>query len=164
MAGLKPIYKMVAREMALGIDLTDICEARGLVLASMQRVCRGELFKVEIAKIQESIDQEIINKAAEDPVLAKLQGLSYRAVGVLGDEMDNYDQEAGGTATTRISASKAVLDKAGYSGKGGEGESKVIILSLSEAKLAAVKKVELNTKLVEEVPDCVDGHLLGVGT
>ncbi len=159
-SSLKPIYKIVAREMALGIELKDICEARGLKYDALLRVARGELFKREVEKLQAKIEEEIVQQAVEDPVLAKLKGLSYRAAGVLGDEMDNFDEETGASATSRISASKAVLDKAGYSGKGGESENKVIILSLSEAKLAAVKQADINVEILKDVPDNVDQHLI----
>ena len=157
---LKPIYTLVAREVALGIDLRDICEARKLDLDSLRRVSRGELFKAEVSRLQGVIEEEMVLSALEDPVLAKLRALSYNAVGRLADEMDNYDTEIGGTAATRLSASKAILDKAGYSGKADENEgSKVIILSLSQAKLDAVKTVDINSILVKEIPDSVDGHL-----
>jgi len=157
---MKPIYSIVAREMALGISLSDICKARGLNLESLQRVARGDLFQQEVKRVQGEIEQQIIEKAVEDPVLQKLQALSYRAVTTLSDEMDNYDPELGGSATTRISAADKILNKAGYSGKkDGADSASVIILSLSEAKLNSVKAVDLNRKLIESAPDSVDGHL-----
>jgi hypothetical protein len=159
-AKLKPVYTIVAREVALGLDLRDICEARKLNLESMRRVTRGELFKAEVARLQGIIEEEMVTSAIEDPVLSKLKALSYNAVGRLADEMDNYDEETGASAATRLSASKAILDKAGYSGKKDENEgNKVIILSLSQEKLKSVKSVDIDAVLVQEVPDSVDGHL-----
>ena len=157
---LKPIYSIVAREMALGIDLRDICEARKLDLANTQRVARGDIFKAEVTRLQAVIETEIVQSAVEDPVLAKLKGLSYRAVGVLGDEMENYDDEAGASASTRISAGKAILEKAGYTGRSeGDDIGKVIILSLSQEKLDAVSKMTVSKSVLDNVPDSVDGHL-----
>ena len=157
---LKPIYNIVAREVALGIDLRDICEARKLNLESIQRVSRGELFKAEVNRLQAVIEDEMVTQAVEDPVLAKLRALSYNAVGRMADEMDNYDSETGASAATRLSASKGILDKAGYAGKKDENDgAKVIILSLSAAKLKSVKSVDIDAMMVQNVPDSVDGHL-----
>lgn len=160
---LKPVYAIVAREVALGIDLRDICEARKLDYANVQRVSRGDIFKAEVKRLQGVIEQEMVASAVEDPVLAKLKGLSYRAVGILGDEMENYDSETGASSTTRISASKGILDKAGYAGKKEEDVSRVIILSLSQEKLDAVSGVDITKSILDNVPDVVDGHLKAVG-
>lgn len=162
-SGLKPVYKIVAKEMALGLNLRDICEARKLNYESIQRVARGELFKQEVTKLQVRIEDEMVQSAIEDPILAKLKGLSYRAVGVLGNEMENYDSESGAGATSRISASKAILEKAGYTGKSGDTDNKVIILSLSETKLNAVKQANINEIILKDIPDSVDGHLIASG-
>jgi len=157
---LKPVYSMVAREMALGLSLVDICKARGLPLDSLQRVARGDLFKEEVKRCQALIDQELLEHASNDPILLKLKVLSDKAVDTLGVELDNYDPECGASSTSRISASKAVLDRAGYGSKReDEKAAQVIILSLSETKLNAVKDVEINAALIKSVPDSVDGHL-----
>ena len=157
---LAPIYNIVAREVALGIPLVDICDARGLKLATVQKVARGDLFQENVRRFQAEIDQEIIQDAVSDPVLAKLRALSYRAVGTLAEEMESFDKENGASAATRISASKEVLNRAGYAGKSeGEGVSKVILL-LSESKLDAIKQAtEITEYVLAEVPDNVDGHL-----
>jgi len=161
MAGLKPIYSIVAREIALGISLKDICLARGLNIESIQRVARGDLFKEEVKKYLAQIDQELVEHAATDPILLKLKSMSNKAVDQLADEVENYDIESGASATSRISASKAILDCAGYSQKReDEKAAQVIILSLSETKLNAVKSVDVNQQLLKDVPDVVDGHLL----
>ena len=158
--GLKPIYSIVARELALGISLPDICSARGLPLESVQRVVRGDLFKAELGRCQERIEQEMVEHAATDPVLLKLKALSGKAVDALGDEVDNFDPKCGASSASRISASKAILDRAGYAQKReDEKAAQVIILSLSEAKLNAVKRVDVNQELLDSVPDVVDGHL-----
>ena len=157
---LKPIYSIVAREIALGLSLQDISIARGLKLESIQRIARGDLFKEEVKKCLGMIDQELIEHAATDPILLRLKSLSSKAVTSLADEMENYDPEIGASSASRISASKAILDRAGYSQKReDEKAAQVIILSLSEAKLNAVKSVDFNSKLIEETPDIVDGHL-----
>jgi hypothetical protein len=159
-AKLKPVYTIIAREMALGLDLRDICDARKLNYDSIVRVSRGELFKAEVTRLQAVIEDEMVTTALEDPVLAKLKLLSYNAVGRMSDEMDNYDPETGASAATRLSASKAILDKAGYSGKRDDNDgAKVIILSLSTEKLKAVKTVDIDNLLIKDVPDSVDGHL-----
>lgn len=157
---MKPIYSIVAREIALGIDLADICATRSLNLESMKRVARGDIFKQEVKRFQSEIEQQMLEKVNEDPVLQKLQALSYRAITTLSDEMENYDPDMGGSASTRISAADKILTKAGYSGKkDGIETANVIVLSLSENKLNSVKQVDVNRKLIEEVPDIVDGHL-----
>ena len=161
MAGkLKPIYTVVARELALGISLEDICVVRSLNLETMRRVVRGDLFKEELRRFQDEVDREILEQVHTDPVLQKLKTLSYNAVGRLESEMDNFDPETGGTGASRISASKAILDRSGYTGKQEDkGDTKVIIM-LSESKLDAVKKaVDVKEEILANVPDSVDGHL-----
>ena len=161
MAGkLKPIYTMVAHELALGIELRDICEARGLKYESIQRVARGDIFQQELKRFQNEIEREMVESAATDPILRKLQGLSYRAVTTLGEELDNHDPEDGASATSRIAASRGILDRAGYSGKSESDKDVKVIIMLSEGKLDAVKKAtDITAEVLEQVPDYVDGHI-----
>ena len=65
---MKPIYTIVAREIALGLDLADICTARSLNYESMKRVARGDLFKEEVRRVQGEIEQQLVEDAVADPV------------------------------------------------------------------------------------------------
>lgn len=157
MASLQPIFQILAREMALGFSLEDICLARDIPLDSAQKVARGSLFKAEVARISAAIEQEVIETAGADPVIQKLKGLALHAVDTLSSELTNYDSEMGGSAATRLQASKAILDRSGYNGQVADNGPSKIILMISEDKLATLRKA--SEVVLESVPDYVDGHL-----
>lgn len=135
---LKPLHSAVARELALGLRLIDICQARGLNYSSWQQITSSELFKLEVKRLVEEIEDEVIDNHVNDPVLARLKVASYKAADRLASEVDNFEEETGAKAATRITASQAILKITGYE----KMEAKnVIVLNLSENKLNSILDV-----------------------
>lgn len=150
---------VVARDMALGATLEDISLLRNLPLPTIQKIARGRLFKKRMEDLQREIDQQMIAEVAEDPVQAKLRGLTLRAVERLGEEMDNYDCEEGkATAGTRIKAANSLLDRAGVVGKR-DDMGGTVVLQLSTEKLDGIQASleAMKRKTFEDIPDSVDG-------
>jgi hypothetical protein len=135
---LKPLHSAVAREMAVGLKLGEICKARGLNYTSWQQITSSELFKNEIQRLEKEIEDQFIDDHCSDPVLLRLKTASLSAAERLALEVDNTDSELGGKAATRIAASQAVLKITGYE----KQEAKnVIVLNLSESKLNSILQV-----------------------
>lgn len=142
MKALNPIHKIVAREVALGFDLAEICRVRKLDYDAWKRVANGSLFKNEVERLSKEIEERMIQDAAEDPVTQTLKAGARSAAQALLNEIDNHDKEAdGATASTRIAASKAILEFAGFNKKEDQRAPSVVI-NISSAKATAMKIVE----------------------
>jgi len=139
MKELKPKHLLVARYMALGLSLKDICARYHLNYKSWQQTVRGDLFKAKVAELVEEIETNLVESVTEDPVLLKLKAAAGSAVDVLVTEMENVDEDTGASAATRISAADKLLKKAGYDSGMEEDKSAIINISLSQDMLDAVK-------------------------
>ena len=156
MKDLAPIYKMVARDVALGISLEDSAEARSLPLREVKRVARGQAFYLLVNKFNLEIDAQLVKEAAEDPVRRKLAASSLKAAEVLTDEMENYDKESGGTAANRIKAADIILKTMGYGSQ--KQEQNLAVIMLTPGKLSTVRRTRDRMEDLKSVPDMVDGH------
>jgi hypothetical protein len=129
---LKPIHSVVARELALGIPLRDICKSRNLVYESWTQITTSSLFRSEIARIQREIENDVIDHHVNDPVRLRLQNAGIAAADRMISEIDNFDD---GKAATRISAAVSTLEILGYKK---QEQKNVIVLNLSAAKLDTI--------------------------
>lgn len=144
---LKPIHSIVARDLALGLSLVDICRNRGLNYNSWNQQTSSELFKQEVLRIQHEIEDAMIEDHVNDPTLATLRSATLSAAQRLKTEIDNLED---GKPSTRISAAQATLELTGY--KKQEAKN-VIVLNLSEAKLRSIQEASP----LEAQPECILG-------
>lgn len=150
---LSPITRMIVREVAYGLDDHDICvnhpEFQPSQIAKMR--C-GATFKRALAEMQKLIDQETIEKMAEDPVRAYLQGKGMSAAKTLARLAANEDCETPHAVQSK--AADSILAKAGYAAQ--QDNIAVPVLMLSPEKLESI----MNPKSIalDMVPDQVDGH------
>ncbi len=126
---------------------------RNLPLDTVQKICRGSLFESAVTELQMSMDQEFISAEAEDPVRLLLRSKAKSAATRLGEEMDNFDMDTGGSASTRIKAADTILNLSGYGKQ--EVTNNLAVIMLSPDKLKAVHSAD--ARILENVPDMVDG-------
>lgn len=152
---LPPIGAGIARSLALGLSLEDISIQYDTPLEIVTKIARGNLVKKRVREISSEIDNQFIKDAGESPVLlyAKQRGLA--AIKRVDSEMDNWDKEDGGaTASTRLAASKLMLEVGGnLTKRDDKGVSAVIMISADKVNLG---KTIINQH-VEAMPDYVDG-------
>ena len=138
MKALSPIHKIVAREMALGFSIEEICVARQLDIDTWKRISKGDLFAAEVKRIMGRVEEQLVEEAGEHPVLQTLKAASIRAANSLIAETSNFEkEEEGATATTRIAASKAVLEFAGFTKKE-EQKLPTVVINISSDKAASL--------------------------
>jgi len=148
---LNNVHRVVARELALGIPLAKICEHRALNFKSWRNITTAPLFQQEVRRIESEIEEQIIDQHVTDPTVAELKSHSLAAAKKLGEELDNYDSETGGSASSRIKAAQALLDINGYTNKEDSG-GQTVVINLSPEKLANIqkRKVEGNREFEAE--------------
>lgn len=151
---LEPIVRMMVRERALGLDYSDIAAAHPEYdELQVAKICQGATFKRAVKEMQEQIDQELIEHAAQDPVKQFLHSKGLSAAHRLAALAENHDGET--PHAVQKSAADSLLDRGGY---GAPKENVVIpILMLSPAKLDAVQGLKKADGVIE-MPDYVDGH------
>lgn len=111
---LKPLHKVVAREMAMGASLRDICDNRGLNISTWRQITTCALFLQEVERVGREIENEDIDDFVRDPVRLKLKNARFQAASRLVEEIDNFDKEnTGASANTRLIAAKTVLEASG---------------------------------------------------
>lgn len=135
---LSNVHRVVARELALGIGLDKICEHRALNHKTWRNIINAPLFQQEIRRLEDEIEAQMIDDHCNDPVVATLRAESLGAAKRLVEERDNYDEETGASSSTRLSASKSILEFNGY-GKRDEGGGNTVVINLSPEKLASIK-------------------------
>ena len=124
--------------MALGFTLEEICVARQLEVDTWKRVVKGDLFASEVKRMLARVEDQLVEEAGDHPVLQKLKAASIRAADALIAETSNFEKdEEGATATTRIAASKAVLEFAGFTKKE-EQKLPTVVINISSDKAASL--------------------------
>ena len=147
MKALTPIHRLVASELALGFKLQEICAVRQLDLESWRRITNGKVFQVEVKKLGEAIEEQLIQDAGDDPALQKLKAAKMTAVNRLIDETDNFDEDA--SASTRIQASTQILDRTGI-GKKQEDRVPAVVINIQGAKADMLSEMKLAVVAVPE--------------
>jgi len=153
MRDLKTKHRAVARYLALGIPLADVCENLGLSLESWRQIVSEPLFKQEVKRVEGELEEKMLENAVSDPVVAKMKMSALQAVSVLVSEMNNQEKEMGASSATRIRAADSLLDRVGYNTPSVQNGSNIIFLEMSTAKLDALR----GKKGVAEQPDSVRG-------
>ena len=111
MKELKEKHRVVARNLAIGIDLKEICRNFNLNYDSWKQIVGQELFQEELRRISVEVEDKFIEGLPEDPVFLKLRLAADKAANRLGEEVDNFEL---GTADSRIRAANSILDRIGY--------------------------------------------------
>lgn len=146
-------HRAVARYLALGVRLEDICAMYSLNLSSWRQIVTSPLFKHEVERVSSELEDRILEDAAKDPVMAQLKAGTLTAVKTLLHEAENHNPEEGASAGTRIRAAESILDRCGYNYKPEAPQSNVIFVSLGSEKLDAV----LGKKEITAQPTSVQG-------
>lgn len=131
-------HRAVARYLALGLSLKEVCEQFNLNLDTWRQVTSTPLFKHEQERIMEELEDRVLEDAVKDPVLAKLKTSALKAVERLISEIDNGDKESGASATSRIKAAESILDRCGYNHREKETGVSAIFIPLSQDKLDSI--------------------------
>lgn len=140
---------MILREYVLGLSPEDIAINHSEYSAEqIARIVRGKTFKLAVAKMQEDIDQELIESMAEDPVRKYMQGKALPMAKVLVEVAESEDANE----SARVRAADSLLSKTGYASA--QETSSVPVIVISSAKEAALVKVDV----LDTIPDVVDGE------
>ena len=154
MATLSPIFRMVARDIAIGIPIEDIAELRNIPIEQIKKVAEGQTFCKAVSRIQDEIDAVLVQEEAGDPIRAKMKALAMRSVDRLGIEIESPDDEdSTASAATRIKAASTILQMIGYGKQ--EQQTNLAVIMLSPDKLSSLRSVD--DRHLESVPDMVDG-------
>ena len=129
---LLPITRMIVREVAYGLNDEDICvqhpEFQPHQIAKMRA---GATFKRALSELNTAIDEELVLKAAEDPVRAFLAGKGMSAAKTLARLAENNDEDT--PPAVQAKAADSILNRAGY---GGQQDTVALpVLMLSQEKL-----------------------------
>lgn len=151
------ITRMIVREVALGLNDDDICvnhpEFQPGQIAKMRA---GATFKRALADMQATIDLEVVNHAASDPVRQYMAGKGMSMAKTLVALAENHDGET--PHAVQAKSADSILSKTGY---GSQTEATAIpVLMLSPEKLKSV--LEPKVGILDSVPDMVDGHAGGL--
>lgn len=135
---LKNKHKTVARYLAMGLGLREICEMLMLNYGSWQQIVATPLFKHEINRVAQEIEERAIEAAVTDPVLLRIKSATLNAVNRLVNEVDNIDPESGASATSRIRAAESILDRCGYSTMKDDKPIGAVFIPVTQDKLDAI--------------------------
>ena len=150
---LQPITRIIVREVAYGLNDEDICvQHPEFNPAQIAKMRSGATFKRALSDLNEAIDQELAEKAAEDPVRAYLNGKGMSAAKTLARLAENHDEDT--PHSVQAKAADSILNRAGY---GGQQDSVALpVLMLSKEKLDSI--LEPKKETLNAVPDSIDGH------
>jgi hypothetical protein len=138
MKELKTQHRAVARYLAFGVSLREICEQFNLNHSTWVQVVSTPLFKHEQQRIESELEDRLIDDEVKDPVLAKLKMATVKAVTRLVEEIDNCQE--GASASTRIKAAESILDRCGYSHKEKETTMNTVFVPIQQEKIDAIFK------------------------
>ena len=136
---IKTKHTLVARLLAMGHDLQDICTAYTLNYRTWQEIVREPLFATEVKRLQEKIEDRIIEDVANDPILAELNMGTLESAKQLRAEV-TFDGE-GSSSATRIRAANSLLDKCGYGVKNKDEKPTQVNVILSDRMAKAIEDV-----------------------
>lgn len=158
---LKPSIVLVARLMALGRNVEDICETYKMDYQATLRQTQSTLFKTKLQELSSEIEAKLIEEAGSDPIMLELQSHGLKAAQRLGKEVNNMEEELGAAANSRIKASNDILKRLGYSEESKQNTNPVnIVLNFNPETINRIKekKVEGQSYNVDGVKDLVYGN------
>lgn len=144
---LKSTHKTVAREMAMGASLVDICRARGLNILTWRQITTCDLFKQEMERVFKEIEDEEVDDFVRDPTRIKLRNARIVAAERVVNEVDNFNRDnEGASSSTRLAASKLILEAAGDLKAKETGPTVVINLQESVLKTVMAESEEITSR------------------
>lgn len=149
MKEIKSVHRTVARYLALGIPLSNVCESLGLNLSTWRQISAQELFKAEVKRIEGEIESQFVEEQSSDPVFLELKAASRQAAKRLTEEVNNFDPDTGASAATRIKAATSVLDRIGLTGVTDQRPQTMINIQISQAKADLLAKQKEREKRVQ---------------
>ena len=150
---LPSVTRQIVRLVCFGLDDSDITvQFPEFTIMQIAKMRTGQTFKRAVADMNKEIDEQMISRAAEDPVRAYLNGKGMSAAKTLARLASDTDGET--PHAVQAKAADSILSKAGYAAA--PENITVPVIMLSPDKLASV----LNPKVavLDAVPDSVDGH------
>lgn len=128
--------------MAQGHKLKAICVKYNLNFESWCGLVQSDMFKEELAKMEQEFHELSLSQALEDPAVQALRSEAVKSVERLAKERDNFSAEDGASASTRIASSDKLLSHfLGINKKKGDQEQQPIIqINLSQGKVDFVTK------------------------
>lgn len=144
-------HKAVARMLAMGFPLREICAVYRMELARWSSVVGQPLFQQEVARIQQELEQRMLDDASSDPIMLELRQGAQRAASRLVKEIDNAGEDS--NASSRIKAATTLLDRLGYTSKKDDQAQQVVFVSLTQDKVDAV----MGKKVLAEQPESIQG-------
>ena len=141
LAKLKDIHRIVARYLAMGYDLEQICNAHGLNLTSWKQITTAPLFIEAKNRIHVELEDSHIDEHINDPVQMQLKMARRKATDRIIEEVDNFDKEnEGATSSTRLKAAEDILHMTGdFKEEGQRGAA--VVINLAESVLNNVLSV-----------------------
>ena len=151
---LEPVVRMMVREVALGLNDEDVSTRHPeFEPHQVAKIRTGSTFKKAVLEMQTSIDEELVQSAAQDPVKQYMHSKGLSMAKTLVSLAENHDGDT--PHAVRSKSASTILDRAGH---GAPKEQVVVpILMLSPTKLDAVMQAS-KAEGVVEIPDYVDGH------
>ena len=140
--------RMVARYLALGIPLAEVCTAHGLNPTSWRVIVSSPMFQTLLTEVNQEIDERVAEEAVGDPTLATLRVNSLKAAQTLAGLVDKGDSDS-----VKIKAADSILDRTGYGREHEKPAPSVIFLELSAEKLAIVTNRFSFTRQPEHIKD-----------
>ena len=131
-------HRAVARYMALGLGLKEICDMFQLNHGTWQQITNTPLFKHEQERITSELEDRILEDAVKDPVIARIKAASLKAVNRLVEEIDAVGEESGATSSSRIKAAESILDRCGYNSKKEDHPTGAVFIPVTQDKLDAI--------------------------
>lgn len=142
-------YRMVARYLALGVPLEEVCQAHGLEFLRWRTIVSSQMFRAVLEEINGEIDQRVAEEAVNDPTLATLRLNARKAADTLVEVMEGAAE--GVTASSRIKAADSILDRTGFAREKEAAPPQVVFLKISANQLALV----MGGNLPKEQPSSV---------
>lgn len=145
---LKPSHRYIMRILATNmVELKDVCAEYGLDYSYWSKLTNTTMFKNELKRIMDEMDEEAVKKSAEDPVIAKLKKLRDKVADRLEYELDNDAEDA--SPASRLRASENVLKVLGYFKDSEISPSQnVIHVSIGAEKLRRLQDTAIKEGLV----------------
>lgn len=144
-------HKAVARMLALGFELREVCEVYRLEYGRWKAVVEQALFQQEVARIQAELEQRMLDDTSSDPIMLELRQGARKAAARLVKEVDMTGEDA--NAGSRIKAAVSLLDRLGYTAKREDQQASVVFVTITGDKLDAI----MGTKQLGEQPATVQG-------
>lgn len=134
---LKPSHRQVMALLAQGKTLREICETFNLNYQSWVQLTNTSLFKAELSRLTDEIQERMIDDFVQSPALAKLTKLQDKAIDVHSANMENTEEPS-----VAQRAAESVLDRIGITRKQAASGNVNVQINISPGKLELLKTIQ----------------------